>query len=330
MATKKISQLPPLATLLTAGKFEVSLNGKSYQIGADVIFAFIASQIAAGGLDFSGAAALGFNIFSVGPDEAPADWDFGWGGDPVDLRYLQGLWITLFLDKDTAYKTVTHKEASKNEIALAIHITSYNFAGEPYRAIALVAVQGTAARIAEGNVIGGGLPDRLIYPRYGAVGGYEMIKVFADNKTMAGATSRDELDGNGARHGFDVRIHQLIDEDSDGVQTWMTGRALNDSDGPSNFPDHPSARFGLRSTVDTSGSEPVTTKLEFVVQYALPTETPGDPINYADVMAWTLGTGLVLPGGQIGFDPTGTDLVATDVQAALVELEARVAALEPS
>lgn len=325
MATKKISQLDLASALASGALFEISLDGVTYSCSLSQIVAFVSEAIAASGLDLTGASALGFKAFAV--TDAPDDWDFGWGGDPVDLRYLRGLWFTLGLDYDPVYRTITHKEATKDETAVAIHLPSEFFAGEPFRGIAFITVQGTAARIAAGNVIGGGLPDRLLYPAYGAIGGYQMIKVFASNFTMAAAGSRDEIDGDGAEHGYDIRVHQKRSDDGS-TQVWYTGRELNDSSDRPNTPAHPSARWGIRSTIDTTGSEPATAKVEFVVQYAEPTGDPEVQPSYGDVLAFELGTGLKLPAEQIGFDNTASGMTATDVQAALDEIEARVAVLE--
>jgi hypothetical protein len=327
MADKKISQMNVLSALTSGAAFEVSLSGQTYQVTIDVILEFVQAAIAQYGLDLTGAAALGFNMFAV--TDAPSDWDPGdpgWGGDPVDLTYLNGLWLTLGLDYDDTYKTITHKEATKNTAALAMHFASDHFAGESYRAIALIVVQGTQARIDANNIIGGGLPDRLIYPAFGAIGGYEMIKVFADNKTMAAATSRDEIDGDGAQHGFDVRVHQKQSDDGS-EEIWMGGaRAVNDNDGTSNFPDHPSFRFGFRQVIDTTGSVDQTTLVEFVIQYA---DATAGELVYSDCLAFPLGIGLKLPADQIGYDNATSGMTADEVQAALDELDARVTALEP-
>ena len=324
MATKKITDLNLVGALTSGAAFEISVDGVTYRCTAQQIYDLVAQLISATGLDLTGAAALGFKAFAV--TDAPEDWDHSWGGGAYDISYMNGIYFALGLDYDPVYQTLTRKEATKDLPSLAIHI-GRKFPFETFGAITAVVVQGVATQHGEGNVLAGGLPDRLLWPAAGSVGGYEMIKTMTDQKTVAAAGDRDEIDGNGAAHGYDIRVHQKR-SDIAGVQIWYSGRELNDSNGRPNFPDHPSARWGLRSTLDVTGSTPVTTKLEFVVQYAEPTGDPEVAPDYQDNLAFELGTGLMLLAAQIGYDNATSGMTASDTQAAIDELEARVAALE--
>lgn len=148
-------------------------------------------------------------------------------------------------------------------------------------------IQKRSAQASAGNVLGGGLPDRLVWPTAGSVGGCEIGDYTTSEGLKVWGANRLEIDGFGAIHGFLILINETISDDGS-TRVVFEGFAFNDSDGPSNYPAHPSFRWGVRSTIDLTGGAPyTTTRAEYVEQYGAPT---GGTIAYVDVVARDLGT----------------------------------------
>lgn len=149
-------------------------------------------------------------------------------------------------------------------------------------------IQKRSSQAAASNVLGGGLPDRIVWPIAGSVGGCEIGDYTTSEGLKVWGANRLEIDGFGAAHGYLILVNQTLSDDGS-TRVVFEGFAFNDSDGPSNYSSHPSFRWGIRSTLDLTGGAPyTTTRTEYVEQYAVPT---AGTIAYVDVRAIDFGAG---------------------------------------
>ena len=247
------------------------------------------------GLDLDPTSALPWRIFTV-TGAAEAFNDNAGGGAPGtvdhDISWMDGLWIATNLYWDADYGILSRYEASKDDGALAIHLGTNGFPDiiGGFNAISHFRVQGAAAASAALNVHKAGLPDRLVWPAAGSVGGVEMGEIWTSQGQRAAGGSTSEMDGDGAAHAFNRRVHVKLSDDGT-TAVWFSGFVSNSFAGGDavDYAAHPSVRWGLRQTLDVSSgvaASHATTKLEYVIQVAPAGATP----VFADLVATRLDT----------------------------------------
>jgi len=248
------------------------------------------------GLDLDPTSALPWRIFTVtGASGAFNDAQTGGGGEGEtldhDISWMDGLWIAANLYWDAAHGILSRYEAHKDEPALAIHLGTNGFPDiiGGFSAISHFRVQGRAAATAAGNAHKDGLPDRLVWPAAGSVGGVEMVEIWTTQGQRAAGGSTSEMDGDGAAHAYNRRVHVKLSDDGT-TAVWFSGFVSNSfaAGDAVDSTAHPSVRWGLRQTLDVSSGHPAsyaTTKAEYVCQYAAP--TGGVPV-FADLVATRL------------------------------------------
>ena len=159
-------------------------------------------------------------IFTVSGAENP------WSGDgSTDTSWMDGIWITRGLYWDDTYKMLSRVEANKDEPVMGFAITP-GFPFETFGAITQFRIQGTAAMLAAGNTPAGSIPDRLIWPVAGSVGGFEIADLSSDEGQKVFGGSVLERDGDGATHGYARLIFKKIADDGT-TETWFQGEQQN-------------------------------------------------------------------------------------------------------
>lgn len=268
------------------------------------------------GLDLDPTSALPWRIFTVTGASAAFNDNLGGGAvgtTDYDISWMDGLWITTNLYWDGDYGTLSRYEATKDDGALAIHLGTNGFPDiiGGFNAISHFRVQGTAAATAALNVHKAGLPDRLIWPAAGSVGGVEMGEIWTSQGQRAAGGSASEMDGDGAAHAFNRRVHVKLSDDGT-TAVWFSGFVSNSFAGGDavDYAAHPSVRWGLRQTLDVSSgvaASYTTTKLEYVIQVAPAGATP----VFSDLVASRLDTvdtskasgGMLLRGPTVTYNP---------------------------
>ncbi len=268
------------------------------------------------GLDLDPTTALPWRIFTVVGATSTFNDNVG-GGAPgttdYDISWMDGLWIATNLYWDAEYGILSRYEATKDNGALAIHLGTNGFPDiiGGFEAISHFRIQGAAAAAGVSNVHKAGLPDRLVWPAAGSVGGVEMGEIWTSQGQRAAGGSASEMDGDGAAHAFNRRVHVKLSDDGT-TAVWFSGFVSNsfaggdavDADG------HPSVRWGLRQTLDVSSgiaASYTTTKLEYVIQVAPAGATP----IFTDLVASRLDTvdtskasgGMLLRGPTTTYNP---------------------------
>ena len=154
-------------------------------------------------------------IFTVTDAENP------WSGDSsTDTSWMNGLWITRGLYWDDTYKMLSRVEASKNTKITGICILPvFPDSTATFGGICEFRIQGTSAMTGAGNTPGVGIPDRLVWPAAGSVGGFEMVDLSTDEGQKAAGGSVQEMDGDGSTAGFARRVFKLLLDDGT-FQTW--------------------------------------------------------------------------------------------------------------
>lgn len=232
-------------------------------------------------------------------------------GDPYacyNLSYARGLWIAdnLYWDSDLSdgEGMLSRFEGVKDEKSTAIQIATHRFYNEPFKGPTHWRVQG-AAFVAANFPANVQVPARMLGLVPGDVGSVENSETWADNGTKASGGSRDELDGDGSDIGYQVRQNQNTEATATEL-IWYSGFCHNDSDGPSNFPDQPSLRWGIRLTKNIASGD--VTLVESVWQKGEPT---AGTIVYEDVEAKELWPNPYDPQDPYVFDFNRT-FVASD------------------
>lgn len=268
------------------------------------------------GLDLDPPSALPWRIFTVTGASAAFNDNLGGGAvgtTDYDISWMDGLWIATNLYWDGDYGTLSRYEATKDDGALAIHLGTNGFPDiiGGFNAISHFRVQGTAAATAALNLHKAGLPDRLIWPAAGSVGGVEMGEIWTSQGQRAAGGSASEMDGDGAAHAFNRRVHVKL-SDNGTTAVWFSGFVSNSFAGGDavDYAAHPSVRWGLRQTLDVSSGEAAsytTTKLEYVIQVAPSGATP----VFTDLVASRLDTvdtskangGMLMRGPTVTYSP---------------------------
>lgn len=234
-------------------------------------------------------------IFSVTDAENP------WSGDDAsDTSWMNGVWLTKGLYWDDTYKMLSRVEANKNDDLVGLCILP-TFPGETFAGIATFRVQGTDSMIAAGNVHGVGLPDRLIWPSYGAVGGWEMGEVWTSEGQRAAGGSVQEMDGDGATAGYARRVFKMLLDDGT-YQTWFYGNYVNayaDSTGLLGSSDSDVAaasniRWGIIFTINKAAK--TWSNIREVIDYGAPS---AGAITWTRILDRKLGSGVAPLGGRV-------------------------------